>query len=98
MSLLSRKPIPLLPSMILMALLLLAGLLLSPVARAGDAAEFRAHGFSSDAQGRYFAFEEFGVQDGSGFPYSNIYNVDLEKDAWVDESPVRVTIKEENQA
>ena len=97
MSLLSRKPIPLLPSMIQMALLLLAGLLLSPGARAGDAAEFRAHGFSSDAESRYFAFEEFGVQDGSGFPYSNIYIVDLEKDAWVDESPVRVTIKEENQ-
>ncbi|SNY90411.1 Predicted secreted protein [Cohaesibacter sp. ES.047] len=66
-------------------------------ARAGDAAEFRSHGFSSDQNGRYFAFEEFGVQDGSGFPYSNIYIVDLKNDSWVSDTPIRVLIEQDNQ-
>lgn len=77
---------------------LTAGLhLASSAAKAGNAAEFRAHGFSSDQMGRYFAFEEFGVQDGSGFPYSNIFIVDLEKDEWVQDTPVRVRIEDEYQ-
>ncbi|MCV6603243.1 MAG: DUF2259 domain-containing protein [Cohaesibacter sp.] len=62
---------------------------------AGDVAEFRSHGFSEN--GRYFAFEEFGRQDGSGFAYSNIYLIDLEKDQWLEGSPVRVLIKDETQ-
>ncbi len=49
--------------------------------------------FSADA--RIFAFEEFGVQDGSGFPYSNIYLIDLERDKFAPGSPVRVTIERE---
>lgn len=64
-------------------------------AHAGDPANFRNHGF--DGQGRYFAFEEFGRQDGSGFVYSNIYVIDLEKDEWVDGTPIRVLLKEERQ-
>ena len=67
------------------------------LAMAGDAAEFRSHGFSNDQGGRYYAFEEFGVQDGSGFPYSNIYIVDLQTDQWVPDTPVRVLIEQENQ-
>lgn len=65
--------------------------------RAGDAAEFRSHGFSTDEAGRYFAFEEFGVQDGSGFPYSNIYVVDLKTDKWVSGTPIRVLIEDDSQ-
>jgi predicted secreted protein len=57
-------------------------------AMAADAADRAIIGFSSD--GRYFAFEEFGTYDGSGAPYSNIYVLDLEKDAWVEGSPIRV--------
>ncbi len=84
-------------------LFLLSALLISPLfiaqsARAGDAAEFRSHGFSGDERGRFFAFEEFGRQDGSGFPYSNIYIVDLAKDKWVKGTPIRVLLKEENQS
>ena len=67
--------------------LLVASLALAAPAAAGDRAQFDAIGFSED--GRYFAFEEFGVQDGSGFPYSNIYVLDLPADAWVG-TPVRV--------
>ena len=62
-------------------------------AHAADAAERAVHGFSSD--GRYFAFEQFGVQDGSGFPYSDIFIVDLEGDKWVDGTPLRVLLKDE---
>lgn len=67
---------------------LLAGLALavSPV-WAGDRALLEVIGYSSDSH--YFAFEEFGIQDGSGFAYSNIYVVDLTEDNWVVGTPVR---------
>src|SRR5688572_14787104 len=61
---------------------------------AGDRALIDYLGFSND--GRYFAFEEFGVQDGSGFPYANIYIVDLPADAWVSGSPYRARIEDES--
>lgn len=62
-------------------------------ALAGDRALLNAIGYSED--GRYFAFEEFGVQDGSGFAYSNIYLIDLAEDKWVEGSPYRVRSEEE---
>lgn len=60
---------------------------------AGDRALLNAIGYSED--GRYFAFEEFGVQDGSGFAYSTIYLIDLAEDKWVEGSPYRVRSEEE---
>jgi predicted secreted protein len=48
-------------------------LLAVPAAHAGDYAYRDILGFSSD--GKSFAFEEYGVQDGSGFPYANIFVV-----------------------
>lgn len=63
---------------------------------AAGAAEFADReilGFSPD--GTYFAFEEYGVQDGSGFPYSNIYIVDTATDEWVEGTPVRVRVDDE---
>jgi predicted secreted protein len=72
-------------------LLVLAG---APVVLAADAADRAIIGFSGD--GRFFAFEEFGIQDGSGFPYANIYVIDLENDRWVEDSPVRVLKREDN--
>ncbi|HKQ94592.1 MAG TPA: DUF2259 domain-containing protein [Aestuariivirgaceae bacterium] len=60
---------------------------------AADAAERQVLGFSAD--GRYFAFEQFGVQDGSGFPYSDIFIIDTEKDSWQPGTPVRVMLQEE---
>lgn len=66
-----------------------AALLVTP-ALAGDRALIELIGYSDDA--RYFAFEEFGVQDGSGFPYSNIYVLDLPADKWVKGSPVRARL------
>lgn len=62
-------------------------------ATAGDNAERAIIGFSPD--GRYFAFEQYGVQDGSGFPYSEIFVVDLDANQWVKGSPFRGTAEED---
>jgi len=55
---------------------------------AGDYAAREILGFSPD--GGTFAFEEYGVQDGSGFPYSNIYVIDTGDDSWVAGTPIRI--------
>ena len=60
---------------------------------AGDRAQLDLIGYSAD--GSYFAFEEFGVQDGSGFAYSSIYVVDLVDDSWVVGTPIRVLADDE---
>lgn len=73
--------------------LLAASLALAAPALAGDAALSNFIGFSSD--GRYFAFEEYGVQDGSGFAYSTIYLVDLPEDKWMPSSPFRAKAPEQ---
>lgn len=65
---------------------------LSSVASAGDFSTLNLIGFSKD--GRYLAFEEYGMQDGSGFPYSNIYVVDVVKNSFAG-NPVRVRIDNE---
>lgn len=61
---------------------------------AADASDRAIIGFSMD--GGHFAFEEYGVQDGSGFPYANIYIINLKTDQWVKGSPIRVTVRDEN--
>ena len=60
---------------------------------AGDWSERTILGFSAD--GATFAFEEFGVQDGSGFPFANVYVIDTATDAWVKGTPVRVRVEDE---
>lgn len=61
---------------------------------AGDAAELNILGFSKD--GKIFAFEEFGVQDGSGFPYSNRFYIDTADDSFVPGTPIHARIDDEN--
>ena len=61
-------------------------------ANAVDFAERHIFGFSPD--GRYFAFEQFGVRDGSGFPYADIFIIDTATDEWVKGSPFRVMLKD----
>lgn len=56
-------------------------------ASAAELAEPNIIGYSVD--GRHFAFEQFGVQDGSGFAYSEIFVLDLEADRWVPGTPIR---------
>ncbi len=62
-------------------------------AAAGDYADRALLGFSPD--GATFAFEEYGVQDGSGFPYASIYVIDTDADAWVSGTPIRVRLESE---
>jgi predicted secreted protein len=76
------------------ALFALCGASYPVSAGAGDYAERSLLGFSPD--GRYFAFEEYGIQDGSGFPYSNIYLIDTSTDAWVEGTPIRVLVEGES--
>ena len=74
--------------------LFLASLALAGPARAGDVAQLEILGFSRD--GKVFAFEEYGVEDGSGFPYANRYYVDTATDSFVQGSPVRVRLDDES--
>jgi predicted secreted protein len=71
----------------LTALTLLLFAFQAPTAQAGDTARIQLLGFSKD--GSRFAFEQYGVQDGSGFPYSEIFILDVAKDSWVNPSPFR---------
>lgn len=66
---------------------------LPALAMAGDYAERNVIGFSPD--GAYFAFVEYGVQDGSGFPYANAYVIATATDSWAKDTPVRVRIDDE---
>ena len=63
-------------------------------ALAGDVATLNVLGFSES--GSLFAFEEYGVQDGSGFPYANRFYIDTASDSFAPGSPVRVRIDDEN--
>ena len=64
--------------------------LASTAAHAGEFAEFRPIGFSAD--GKVFAFEEFGVQDGSGFAFANRFFIDTTDDSFLPGSTVRVVL------
>lgn len=61
-------------------------------ALASEDAELNIIGFSED--GTLFAFEEFGLQSGSGLPFSNLYVVDLPSDRWVRGTPFRAMLGE----
>jgi predicted secreted protein len=71
-----------------MRTLLAAAILLACVvtAAAGDGSAVRAIGFSAD--GRYFAYEQYGERDGDGQLYAEIYTVDVRDDRF-EEAPVR---------
>lgn len=77
-----------------LAALAFATLACTGPALAGDAAELNILGFSED--GGVFAFEEFGVQDGSGFPYANRYYIDTRQDRFLPGTPVKVRLDDES--
>jgi predicted secreted protein len=76
---------------LIVILFVLAGFAID--ALAAQALQRQIHGFSPD--GRWFAFAEYGVQDGSGFAFADLYVIDLLKDAWAPGTPIRVLIREE---
>ena len=65
----------------------------SATAHAGDTASVEILGFSAD--GATFAFEEYGVQDGSGFAYANRYYIDTANDSFLPGTPIRVTVEQD---
>lgn len=73
--------------------LALAATIFAAPALAGDAAELSILGFSAD--GSVFAFEEYGVQDGSGFAYANRFYVDVASDSFLPGTPIRERIDDE---
>lgn len=74
----------------LVTLLVLAA---APVAHAGDVANLEILGFSKD--GKIFAFEEYGIQDGSGFPYANRYYINTSDNSFLPGTPVRVRLEQD---
>lgn len=70
-----------------------ASAVMAEAACAGDIASFQSIGFSPD--GSTFAFEEYGIQDGSGFPYSHIFFIDTRKDTFLPGTPIRARIDDE---
>lgn len=78
----------------LAALAILAMTIAAAPARAGDSAELSIIGFTAD--GSVFAFEEYGVQDGSGFPYANRFYIETATDSFVAGTPIRVRIDDES--
>lgn len=55
--------------------------LLMPLLHAGDASDLKIIGFSRD--GKHLAFEVYGVQDGSGIPYSEVHLIDIENNSYL---------------
>ncbi len=68
----------------------LAAGLATGAAEAGDLARPEVIGFSRD--GRYVAYEDYGMQDASGFTYSTIYVIDVAANDWVSGTPIRVEL------
>jgi predicted secreted protein len=50
--------------------------------------------FSPD--GRYFAYELYGIQDGSGFPFSTVFVIDLASGALIEGTPLHTQIETED--
>lgn len=74
---------------------LIAVLLFIFPAHALDFAKREIIGFSAD--GNFFAFEQYGSQDGSGFAYSDIFIIDTRTDEWTPGSPYRYLLKDEEE-
>lgn len=73
---------------------LCAYLMAGAAAYSGDFAAVRPLGFSAD--GRYFAFEEFGTRDASVHPFATIHVVDLDGGGPVAGAPFAVEIHREH--
>ena len=64
-------------------------------AAAGDMASLDVLGYSRD--GQVFAFEEYGIFDGSGGAYSSIYFIDIKTDTFLPGTPIRAREHEEGR-
>jgi predicted secreted protein len=74
-----------------------AFLLLLIFSNPGVAADNGERGFALfSPDGRYFAYELYGIQDGSGFPFSDVFVVDLASNTLIEGTPLRTHIESEN--
>lgn len=70
--------------------------LVSPLALfSGDAATFVSLGLSPD--NRYFSFAQYGEQDGSGFPYAEIYLIDVKHNSYAPGGVVKRFWKQDSE-
>lgn len=77
----------------LFGILLLVLLTILPVEIcAGDFSTLNLIGFSKD--GKYLAFEEYGTQDGSGYPFSDFFFIDVAKNSFASK-PIKTLIENE---
>jgi predicted secreted protein len=74
----------------------MCALFCTSLAQAADGAKFRPLGFSNDS--RYFAFEQYGVQDGSGFAYVDVFVLDIAQDNWVKGTPINIELEDEKMS
>ncbi len=74
-------------TLILRGLAAFAPFLMATASSAGDFADLEVLGFTGD--GGRFAFEQYGIEDGSGFPWSEIVVIDVASDRWIKPSPVK---------
>jgi len=68
----------------------------APLARAGDGSAVHILGFTAD--GRYFAFEQYGEQDGSGSLHSTITAIEIGGNRLVKGMPVTAIMDPDNPA
>ncbi|MEM9733946.1 MAG: DUF2259 domain-containing protein [Pseudomonadota bacterium] len=76
-----------------MIIRLLAFLLLINSSHAAEFSQSHVLGFSED--GQYFAWEEYGYQDGSGTPYLTLHVLDVANDSFAKGFPKRLKAGEE---
>lgn len=80
----------------LSALALVLPLAGAAAARAGDGSAIQVLGFSAD--GRYFAYEQYGEQDGSGTLHSSITAVETSSDRVVKGTPIAAIMDPDHPA
>ncbi|PDT03759.1 hypothetical protein CO666_14485 [Rhizobium chutanense] len=61
---------------------------------AGDIASVQPIGFSAD--GKVFAFQEFGIEEGGNVPYSETYFIDTENGHYLEGTPFRTELTEKD--
>ena len=74
--------------------LLALGMILPGASFAGDVSALQILGFTPD--GGVFAFEDYGIQDGSGFPYASRFYINTATDDFLPNTPIRVRIDDES--
>lgn len=79
-------------NLLIKTIAIVSGFAFATNAYAGTLSKLGETGFSPD--GAYFSFEQYGIEDGSGFPFSNITIIEIIADKWVGGSPLEVKFED----